>query len=300
MVRNINEQLVSVIIPTYGRPETLQKAIDSVLYQNYLNIEIIIVDDNNPNTEDRKSTENLINRLYSHVENIVYLKHNKNKNGSAARNTGFSKSKGDYICFLDDDDFFYQYKVQKQVKFLESNLDFDAVYCGYRVNGENYSQYFEGQLISELLLMDYQPVTSSIMFRREALIDINGFDESFVRHQDYELMLRFFEKHQITYIDEVLINKGRTDDANIVRGRELEKLKEYFLDTFNQQIVSLENEKPGIKNKIYSRHYSYVFLTHINHGFYKRGLRVFAQYIKKFPLTFIKDIYIRLVDYYIN
>src|SRR5699024_9821532 len=94
------EPLVSIIIPTYGRPFVLDKAIKSVLNQNYNNYELIIVDDNNPGTEFRKSTEDLMENYKKHSK-VTYLKHSKNMNASAARNTGIMKSSGDYLCFLD-------------------------------------------------------------------------------------------------------------------------------------------------------------------------------------------------------
>jgi len=298
MSQSLKTPLVSIIIPTYGRPDVLKKSIDSVLKQTYSNLEIIVVDDNNPNTEHRRETEQLMSKNYMEVKNVIYLKHKQNKNGSAARNTGLAESRGKYICFLDDDDYYLDGKLNQQVNFLNNHPDFDAVYSGYRVNGENYYQYFEGQLIKELLLMDYEPVTSSLMFRIEAIESINGFDESFIRHQDYELMLRFFKKHKVSFIDEVLIEKGRTTDANIVRGGKLEELKDYFLRTFDDEISDLDHENPGLKNEIYSRHFSYVFLTHMNHGYYKRGIKVFFKYFFKFPIVFTKDISTRVFKYF--
>lgn len=297
MSRIIETPLVSIIIPTYGSPDALKKSIDSVLNQDYPSFEIIVVDDNNPDTNYRNETESLMVSNYKSIDQVKYLKHKKNKNGSAARNTGLAEAKGSYVCFLDDDDYFLEDKLIKQVEYLNQHSEFDAVYCGYRVNEKDHYQTYQGQLTKELLLMEYEPVTSSIMFRIEAIHDINGFDESFIRHQDYELMIRFFEDHTVSYVDGVYIDKGRTDDSNIVRGEKLEDLKEYFLSTFDEEINSLEKEKPGIKHQIYSQHYSYVFLTHLNHGYYKRGINVFFKYFFKFPIIFSKDIIKRVIDY---
>ena len=79
----VNNPLVSVIIPTYNRPDNLSRAIDSVLNQTYDNIEVIIVDDNNPNTEARVRTEEFMSQ-YEKNSHIKYIKHEKNKNASAA------------------------------------------------------------------------------------------------------------------------------------------------------------------------------------------------------------------------
>ena len=111
-------ELVSIIIPTYKRNEKLKKAIESILKQTYQNIEIIVVDDNNPNTEYRKKNEIL---MQSYIKNskVKYIKHEKNKNGAAARNTGINAANGKYIGFLDDDDEFLPTKIEKQVDVLE-------------------------------------------------------------------------------------------------------------------------------------------------------------------------------------
>src|SRR5699024_12674415 len=94
-----SEPLVSVIIPTYGQPTNLITSINSVLDQDYSAVEIILVDDNNPDTDARLKTEKLMFENFNEISNVKYLKHEVNKNGSAARNTGFKYSHGKYICF---------------------------------------------------------------------------------------------------------------------------------------------------------------------------------------------------------
>jgi len=297
MSQQKHDSLVSVIIPTYGRPSSLVESIYSVLKQDYSTIEIIVVDDNNPNTNSRIETEKLMIDNFSKTKEVKYIKHKYNKNGSAARNTGIKHSTGSFLCFLDDDDLFLESKLSKQIDFLNKYSDYDAVYCGYKANNKNIFPKYKGKLSRELLLMDYQPITSSLMFRREAIENINGFDETFIRHQDYELMLRFFEKHQISYINEILVEIDPTTADNIIRGEKLEELKAYFLSQFKYKIDDLEREKKGTAKEIYSSHYSYVFLTHMNHGFYSRGIRIFFKYITQFPLNFTKDILVRVRDY---
>ena len=101
----MKQDKVSIIIPTYGGSESLLKSVDSVLLQDYSEFEIIVVDDNDPDTDARKKTELLMGK-YTNDPRVKYIKHERNKNGSAARNTGFIESEGEYICLLDDDDFF--------------------------------------------------------------------------------------------------------------------------------------------------------------------------------------------------
>src|SRR5690554_1142633 len=102
--------LVSVIIPTYGRPSHLLRAVHSVLNSCYKLIEVIVVDDNDPSSKFRSDTEYLMEK-FSDFQNVIYLKHDKNKNGAAARNTGLKYCAGKYVCFLDDDDEFLPKKL---------------------------------------------------------------------------------------------------------------------------------------------------------------------------------------------
>lgn len=87
------QQLVSVIIPTYKGADKINSAVDSVLNQTYKNIEVIVVDDNGENESEQLLTAEKMKK-YETFENVKYLVHKKNINGSAARNTGIRASKG--------------------------------------------------------------------------------------------------------------------------------------------------------------------------------------------------------------
>lgn len=91
---------VSVIIPTYKGSSALNRAIDSVLCQSYKEIEIIVVDDNDPTSDERKNTEALMSR-YIGDKRIRYIKHQRNSNGAVARNTGITAATGK--LFVADD-----------------------------------------------------------------------------------------------------------------------------------------------------------------------------------------------------
>lgn len=82
----MNHPIVSVIIPTFGRPDTLVRAIRSVLSQTYPDVETIVVDDNEPGSAERRATE-LQMRQFADNRRIRYIQHKHNRNGAAARNT---------------------------------------------------------------------------------------------------------------------------------------------------------------------------------------------------------------------
>lgn len=212
-----NIGLVTVIIPTYKRPLTLARAINSILNQSYKNIEIIIVDDNNDEDEFRKETELLMGK-YLTYNNVRYLKHTKNQNGSAARNTGLLYSTGDYICFLDDDDFFLPQKVENQLKVLTSaNAKVGGVCSNFAVKFKKYIYKYSSNQgcfsnsFSLLAMKNDFAAGSTLMIKREVYSNIGNFDSSYKRHQDWEFLIRFFRKYELLIcpsIDVVLSVEG--------------------------------------------------------------------------------------------
>lgn len=273
-----NKGLVSIIIPTYKQRGGLKKSIDSALNQTYKYIEVIVVDDNDPDTNERRETEMIING-YSGDPRVIYIKHEVNKNGAAARNTGIRNAKGDYIAFLDDDDLFLPQKIEKQIEFLEFQKKYDAVYNLVSINGKVVkSENLSGNLLKELLMEQTAMFTSSLLFRKEALKTIGGFDENFRRHQDYELMVKYFlQGYEVGCIQEVLTEYSSMGGNN-VRGKKLEDLKKQFLSQFEDAINRLEEEKKGTKKIIIGSNYAYVFVSHIVNKEYYFALKLFIKY----------------------
>lgn len=102
-------QKVSVIIPTHNRSDRMIRAVDSVRKQTYKNLEIVIVND--ASVDD---TEEVVRKIDD--ERIVYLKIEKSQGANHARNVGVSHSTGEYLAFLDDDDEWFDEKIEKADK----------------------------------------------------------------------------------------------------------------------------------------------------------------------------------------
>ena len=249
--------LVSVIIPTYSRATYITRAIDSVLNQTYKNIELIIVDDNGQGTPSQIATSKTIER-YNNT-NIHYIIHEKNRNGSAARNTGIRNSRGAFVAFLDDDDEFVPEKIEKQVETLVSKPnEYGAIYSGYRffdnkrVKAEK-KAYLEGNLQLELLKMKFHVGSgSNVLFEREVFDNIGLYDESFIRHQDWEFLVRFFRKYKIAAIPDILLNIYMDSRINNPHGAKYLAIKEKFLSTFEEDI---NNYNKNDRNEIYRNHW---------------------------------------------
>lgn len=242
--------MVSIIIPTYSRCDTLARAIDSCLQQTYKDIEIIVVDDNDPDTEYRTATQALM-KSYEGNTRVTYLQHEKNKKGSAARNTGIQASIGDYITFLDDDDVLAPEKIEKQVQALMEHPEYGVVCCGVQALDEESKQQLKVSIpkggeqaqYDMLRLRSSMGSGSNPMFTRKA-IDVTGlFDTSFLRHQDTEFMIRVLRNFQMLVIEDVLITKYESGHPNRPSAKKYLAVQEHFLKTFEGDIKRYSNEQ---------------------------------------------------------
>lgn len=194
--------LVSVIIPSYGGGQFLKRAIDSVLSQTYDNIEIIVVDDNGVGTFNQIETAKVMNE-YTNDHKVKYVCHKVNINGSAARNTGVKESSGEYIALLDDDDEYLPEKIERQVHdILGLDSTYAIVFCdiarfrnGNKVSETHRTQ--SGYLFFELMMHKLVIGSSSLLIRKNIWNEMNGFDESFRRHQDWEFTARVAYKYKV-------------------------------------------------------------------------------------------------------
>lgn len=129
--------LISIIIPTCNRKNILQEAIDSILTQEYPNYEIIIVDD-----FSNDNTENLVKEKYGENENIKYFKNFSNKGAGFSRKFGYSKAKGEYIVFCDDDDYYIDNKFfKKAIYYFQNNQGISFVGSNSLVKYEKNNEY---------------------------------------------------------------------------------------------------------------------------------------------------------------
>lgn len=194
----MGEILISVVIPTYSRNNTLKRAIGSVLCQTYENIEVIVVDDNPADSEWRSSTASIIQEYTD--PRLKYIQNERNMGGGLTRNEGIKASKGEYIAFLDDDDEFLPERLEKQLNvFLERNNDKLAlVYCYAKfINKKGTSTYsdrrdFKGNCIYEAMAENCIAATSQWMVKKEALMSVGCFPDVPCK-QDSQTILRLLK-----------------------------------------------------------------------------------------------------------
>lgn len=237
--------LVSVITPTYKRPEKLPRAIDSVLNQTYPNVEIIIVDDNDPDSEGRRLTEDIMAQ-YANNKRVKYIKHERNMNGAAARNTGAKHSTAKYIALLDDDDEFLPKKIESQVDILENRSDeWGACYSMAYIKKNNGKivpnvESREGELYFQALARKMCIwAGSNLMVKKTIWDELGGFTETFKRNQDAEFTTRILKKYKLAYCPEPgLIVYVHTEKRNVC----MLNIDRLYYDSFRTQIEALSYE----------------------------------------------------------
>lgn len=281
---------VSVIIPTYKRANMLERAIESVLKQTYKNIEILVIDDNNADSKYRQETS-LIMEKYRNTPLVKYVKHEKNRNGAAARNTGILHSTGDLITFLDDDDWYAETKVEQQVNFLLKHKEYDAVYCGSYREMEIYSPSVNGDLSFEILSGKVTIRTNTIMMWKEVIQDIGGWNEEFIRNQEAALLLKFFKKgYKIGSIKEPLVYYDLSDRNNALDPIRNKEQFEFHLQYHDDIINELEKSHKNAKTIIYCRRYRGILFALLKRFRFKDALIHYLEVTKKYPFYFNLEI----------
>ncbi|MBQ8058635.1 MAG: glycosyltransferase family 2 protein [Prevotella sp.] len=296
----MEKSLVSVIIPSHGGGQYLERAVDSVLSQTYPNIEIIVVDDNGIGTPNQLSTQQIMQKYCSN-EKVKYVCHKVNKNGSIARNTGFKHSSGKYIALLDDDDEYLPKKIERQVKLLDSlSQEYAFVYCSHDVYKDDrlvrhVTAEKSGDLFFEKISHEIEIQTSGVLIKRDIFDKIEGFDESFQRHQDWEFIERVLFQYKAQADNFIGYNRYlyfRSDSKSPNQAKEwrehyLKKMKPYIdtLPPYQANIVYRKNNIDIIlqylKAKDYSGFTKEIFTSKI-------GLKGFANLAKRLVMATLK------------
>jgi len=251
---------VSVIIPTYNRANLITDTINSVLSQTYKNYEIIIIDDG--------STDNTKEVLSPYMNKIAYI-YQDNQGASAARNTGIRYAKGEYIAFLDSDDLWLPFKLEKQVKILKKHKDVYLVYSNISycdVTGtfikiaHNPRMICSGYIPEKVLLWKVQcghPPTWLI--RKSCFKEIGYFDTSFKMSEDREMSIKLAMKYEIYGIKEPLTIVRQHSPSQRL-GRSPAEEREHYYFKFLDLLFSKYHDSSFIiknKKKLIGGYYAY-------------------------------------------
>jgi len=197
--------LVSVIVPTYNRPDMLVATLQSILEQTYKNHEIIVVNDCGVDVAD-------VVGWLNQQGNITYVRHDRNRGLAAARNTGLKLARGKYIAYLDDDDLFYPEHLETLVNCLETT-DFSVAYTdAHRAHqGKEKGRYattcrdlpYSHDFNADHLLVANQFPVLCLMHEKACLEKSGLFDESLTTHEDWDLWIRLSLHYPFIHIKKV-------------------------------------------------------------------------------------------------
>ncbi len=185
----MKEPLVSVIIPCFNAKQWLSEAIDRILAQTYPQIEIIVIDDG--------STDNSLAIIKSYGDRLIWQT-GANKGGNHARNLGFTLAKGEYIQYLDADDYLLPDKIAKQVRCLQTSSA-NVVYGDWQhlVHQGDGSSFLDKvricgpktDFLESLLANEQWSNIAPILFSRSIVIKSGGWDESLLAAQDRDFLI---------------------------------------------------------------------------------------------------------------
>jgi glycosyltransferase involved in cell wall biosynthesis len=211
--------LVSVIIPTFNTAHYLVRSVDSALNQTYSNLEVIIIDDGSTD-----NTAEVVKARYSGDIRVRYL-YQYNAGPSVARNRGVREARGEFVHFLDSDEFLHPTKIQKSYALFREKPEIGVVY-GHGIPLLPHTD--------EELPMEYPPlpsgwvmcdwlkgrmsggtygVTSSFMVRRDAVLEAGGFREDQRVAEDWDLWIRLAARYPFAALEDKLVYYYRRSEG---------------------------------------------------------------------------------------
>lgn len=233
-----SQPVVSIIMPAYRVAEYIGAALDSIFAQTFTDYEIIIVNDGSPDTKEFELA------LAPYRNRVVYITQ-ENGGPSAARNVAIEKSRGEFLAFLDADDYWKPNYLSQQLEFLKNNRSVDMVYSDALLFGDSplAGHTFmeitpsQGEVTFESLLGGRCTVIlSGTVVRRQAVIDAGLFNEELRYAEDYDLWLRL-AKHglRLAYQEQVLLNKRMHAASLSSDRRKLHESALYVLEKSRQE-----------------------------------------------------------------
>lgn len=275
--------LVSVVIPSYNRPESAANAVQNVMQQTYSPIEIIVVDDHSP----EPIIEEISLATEDNGKSVRIIRHNENRGANAARNTGVEEADGKFIAFLDDDDRWHESKISKQVEVMENDPNIGLVYTG-RVRADMDGKIFSSDIpkisedpTKELLLMNRIGSFSLVLVRKSALDEVGKLDEELPCWQDTDLFIRISQNYGIDCIEELLTVRFIGAEGQITRdfSRKEEGLKR-FIEKHSDLAGTYSSR---FRKRMISRRYFNVGWCAVRDDIHRRGIPYFLRSIRADP-----------------
>jgi glycosyltransferase involved in cell wall biosynthesis len=286
MIESSESPLVSVVIPAYNAQSFIQETLLSVKNQTYTHLEIIVINDGSTD-----ETEKIAQNIAKSDARITIISI-KNSGVSAARNTGISKALGHYIVLLDADDLLAPASIAERLKKITTS-NFGLVHCDMMIIDEKGSPTgpvksgIEGNVLDDLLAWKKTviPTPSSVMFRKDIVNIIGGFDSRLSNNADQEFFYRVASRFSVGRVSEPL------GMYRIHLNQMHKNVNLMYSDTKIAYKLALENglfKSKGFRRKCFSRMYFILANCYLKDA--KKPLKAFILYFRGFlshPLEFI-------------
>jgi glycosyltransferase involved in cell wall biosynthesis len=228
--------LVSVIVPAFNVAAFIEQSVNSILAQTHAPLEVIIVDDGS-----NDDTCKIVRQI---PDDRVKMIHKENGGCASARNAGVAVSSGEFIAFLDGDDYWLPNMLERQLAHFEAHPGADMIFCLSMLvdvddNREGIMKYSAGRNYSFQDILVENPVGngSAAVFRREALESAGPFDESLPASSDYDMWLRIAKLKPDNFIclPETLVCYRRRLGQTTSDWLRMETAHEMVVEKFRQQ-----------------------------------------------------------------
>jgi len=200
----------SIIIPTYNRSTFLRKAIQSVCEQTFGNWEIIIVDDGS--TDDTKI---MISNFHN---NRIFYYYQQNRERSAARNNGVVRSKGEYICFLDSDDFYFPTHLENLHEFLVAkNKPVAMIFTGfeYLENERSKGSFLPNFSGNPMIFFIKNPIIPSCVCIHRKILETVTFDETVKIVEDAILWIKISNIFPVYHLSKATVGYSLHENNSV-------------------------------------------------------------------------------------
>ena len=239
---------VSIIIPTYNRPLSLKRLLESIYIQTFKDFEVIVVDDG---SITKQENEQVINNFVQKGISIKYI-YQKNHGAPAARNRGIKEAKGKYVALVDDDDEWLHKKLQRQIELFERSPERVGLVYSWSIGLDKrgkllrrHHSHIRGYVLKEILKECFFS-SSSVMVKKECFEKVGLFDKQFPSCQDWEMWTRIAAKYEFDVVEEFLVkyykhgNLSVGNSPNAILGYYMYfmKFKELYLQLKLEKYIS--------------------------------------------------------------
>ncbi len=279
---------VSVIVAVCEESAYLEKTLTSVFDQEYGDVEMVLVMDRFMDSATNTKTKKIFSTLQKqHPEHtVVLLECEANKNSAIARNYGLLRSSGAYISFIDVGDVFLPKRLSKSIAALQAvDKSIGGVYCAFsdQKTSTNSSVYAQNGDLSLAILLQFGfekrfLYSSTVTYKRETLLRLNGYDESYARLQDIELHLRFFKHFTMKYLDETLVrlDMDRRNTDLMTTKDEFGNTKRKFIHQYHATMLQVIEKQKALSTQYEEK------LAHVERQ--AAWIRKQEQFIQKYTI----------------